>query len=168
LGAFVLTALSGCSVVSPPLGVPDGSAVCQGTADTTDAIWFGVDVRNTGPGPIRLIDARLGVAEGTTLLEALAMPGVTAAGQGLGGVGTARDLARDVPEVWAARQAVGGFALPAGQRGQILFRITRQPGAEVATVATQEITYRVEGEPFPRLATSHLQLAIAADCQSIQ
>jgi hypothetical protein len=159
--AVATTALSGCSIISPPLAVPDGSQ-CISQRDTAkqEATWFGVQITNLGTAPITLSSARLGESTGATLLDTLAIPEINDSTGDHLTLGTAGDLAADQPAMWAARQPVDGFVLQPDRRAAVAFRIIRSAGADVATVPTQHITYRVGNEPFTRSATSRQLIGI--------
>lgn len=165
--ALATTTISGCSILNPPMRVPGGDVcVFQATSDPSEAVWFGIFIENMGTAPISLTGARLGESGGATLLDTLAIPEVIDSDGDHLTLGTAKDLATDQPQMWAVRQPVEGFTLHPGQPAAVALRIVRTPGAATATVHTQDITYRVEGEPFIRPATSRQLIAVGVgDCE---
>lgn len=163
--AILAVALSGCSLFNPPLSVPEGDAMC---AHPPEPVWFGSYVENQGSRPATLHSARLGDAEGATLIEVLAIPEITQADGSTLLLGIGRDLATESPELWAVRQPVDGYVIQPGQIIVVAFQISRATNAEVAMVASQTVTYRIDGEPFDRDATSRLSFAIAPDCDAIE
>lgn len=163
--ALAVTALSGCALLTPPLGVPQGNAMC---ANPPEPIHFGTLAENLSSRAITLTGARLGDSEGADLIGVLVIPEIPQADGGTLTLGSGRDLATDSPDLWAVRQPVDGFVIQPGQNVAVAFEISRAAGADVATVASQVITYRIDGELFSREATSKLRFAIAEDCDAIE
>ena len=131
-----------------------------------EAVWFGTNVQNLTSRSITFAEARLGQAEGAALIDTI--PEIIDADGDYLLLGSARDLATDVPELWAVRQPVAGFVLQPGQNASIGFQFARASGADVADVTSQDITYRVDGELFDRTTTSRLRMVIASDCDAIE
>ncbi len=84
-----------------------------------------------------------------------------------GGAGSAgQGLTEDSPEQWAARKPVEGFVIEPGQTVSVALQIQRSPGAEVAEVSSQTVSYRPDGKLYNRTVTSLVELSIAEDCSA--
>lgn len=165
LTVIIATALSGCALFASPVSVPDGNGMC---AVPPEPLYFGTPVENLSSNPITLTGARLGDSDGAALSGVLIFPQITEADGSTLMLGVGRDLASDSPDLWATRQPLDGFVVQPGQHVSVGFEVSRVPGSEIATVASQIITYRVNGEFFDRQATSRLRFAIAEDCDAIE
>lgn len=167
-GVVLVSLLCACSGFGPELQTPEGDRVCHNAAGDADALWFGSVVRNLTGRPITLTGARLGKADGATLLDTVAVPEVIQPDGVHLLLGTAADLEQDQPELWAVHQEVAGFVIGPGQSAALGFRITRSSGEDTADVRTQVITYRAAGAPGERTATSSLRLILTADCDRVE
>jgi hypothetical protein len=167
-GVVIASLLCACSASIPGLRAPEaGDTVCH-QAGGEDAHWFGSPLRNVTERPITLTGARLGDANDATLLETVAIPEITQPNGDHLLLGTAGDLEKDEPELWAVHQKVAGFKIQPGQNAAVGFRITRSNGQDTADVTTQTITYRADGAPTEHTVTSRLRLIITADCDTVE
>lgn len=155
---------AGCSA-TPALGPPEGNGVCVDVAATLpEPVWFGIPVWNETGQTIVLEQVRLGDGDGLELTDAVAIPPIPTPDGGTNSLGSARNPARDMPDLWAVRQPLAGYRLEPGEVSRVVVGLSRLPGAEVGVSTSQLISYRLGRERHARLATSRLELVLAPDC----
>jgi hypothetical protein len=144
--------------------VPDNSTqICQSTLAGDTDYWFGVPITNTSTHAITLKPVQLGEHDHVKLSDVMVVPPIRLEDGTTLGFGVTHDPAAQNAALWAGRQPVAAYLIP--PTATVSLAIALRPEADdTGSVASEVVTYRVDGEPRDRTATSRLTLVLASDC----
>ena len=160
---LIAASTAGCAV-GPSLEVPDNSTrICQSTLAGDTDYWFGVPITNTSPHAITLKSVQLGEHDHVKLSNVMVVPPIRLEDGTTLEFGVTHDPAAQNAALWAGRQPVAAYLIP--PTATVSLAIALRPEADdTGSVASEVVTYRVDGEPRDRTATSRLTLVLASDC----